>query len=484
MLVLMVLLCSMFAPPASAKEFEDSVLINKCAVIKAKVILLDLDKAYLVEYIVKCTTAVVKEVFGEFLQGFYNAVFRAGQAVLTLAVTIFGVMLATGAVEKASRDGFVVLFKLGCVLYFVQPHIVTWIFNSGLDAMEELTNAVYQFGNWGQSGRCFDVFTLWDRLDCTLDVLIGTVKDTENGAQLQGVSRGMLHFFASNMASTSLGAIIGMLGFYVTYEVVLAVIKSLHTYLAAIIALAFILMFAPLFVPMIMFKVTRSFFDKWMRIAISFILQPVILFGFLSMMMIAMETMMLTGPGSLLKTIDPSLDQKNKFVSEALENQGAFGSKMFERMFDTGNTAERNIQLEDTGATGMRGVDKSVKNADDVDAAVAGMGSMNTRWDKVQYAKLKNCGSAEECQKRIAMVMVTMALTAFVFVSMLNYIPNLATDLSGGIYEVPSLYKELGSKIPGAEMLGKGVQGGANAITENARRFTEGFRDTVRRNVP
>lgn len=484
--VAMVMLLS-FAGDAMAQAgggHYESTVKSRCQQIKQEVISQDKDKAYLVEYIVKCTKAVVREAFQKFLQGFYPAVFRAGRVVLVLAVTIFGVMLATGAIEKSSRDSFVLLFKLGCVLFFIKPDTVNQLFNMGMDSMDGLTDMVFQYGKGGNSGRCFDNDTLWDRLDCTLDVLIGTVKDTgSGGAALQGVSRGSMHFFASSIASTSVGAIIGMLGFYVTYTILMATIKSIHTYLAAIIALAFILMFAPMFVPMIMFKVTRTYFDKWMRIATSFILQPVILFGFLSLMLIAMETMMLTGEGSLMKTImGPEGDQKNKFVSEALEKQGAFGSKMFQRLFDVGDSSRLNLTKEtDTGVTGDRAKDSRADSGGD--AATKGMNSMNTTWDKVQFDKLGKCGSAEKCQEKIAMVTLTMALTAFVFISMLNYIPNLATDLSGGIYEVPSLYKVMGSKLPGGDMTQKMMQGFTNKGTERMRGYTNKFRSEVEKMV-
>jgi len=48
---------------------------------------------------------------------------------------------------------------------------------------------------------------------------------------------------------------------------------------------------------------------------------------------------------------------------------------------------------------------------------------------------------------------IMLALASFLFISMLNYIPNLAHDLSGGVYETPGLYQGVGSQLPGQEQL-------------------------------
>lgn len=464
---------------AAAPAYEDSAITSKCDAIKTAIIAADLDKAYVVEYIVACTKTVVRDTFVVFLWNFYSLVSNIAKATLTLATVILGVMLVSGMVEKPSRDVFVFLFKMGCVLFFIQPTTVLDIFNMGLDSMDGLTDMMYNYSFFTSGGRCFDSATLWDRLDCTLDVLIGTVKDG-GGSSIQGVSRGLMHFFASNIASTSLGAVIGMLGFYVTFTVLFAAIKSIHTYLAAIIALAFLLMLAPMFVPMIMFKQTRSYFDKWMRIAISFILQPVILFAFLSLMLVAMDTMMLTGSGSLLRVIDPNLDQPNKFMSEALETQGVFGVKTFERLFDPGDSSRHSLTAVEDGAMGRRAEDTRARSGDMAGAA-AGYGVMATSWDKVQYDRLAHCGSAEDCQRKLAMITLTMALTAFVFISMLNYIPHLATDLTGGVYEVPNLFTMMGSQLPGGDMVQQQMQGATNKATEAMRGGVNNFREEMSR---
>jgi hypothetical protein len=62
-------------------------------------------------------------------------------------------------------------------------------------------------------------------------------------------------------------------------------------------------------------------------------------------------------------------------------------------------------------------------------------------------------------------------MTTFVFISMLNYIPIMATDLAGGVFEVPNLYEKVGQKFAGADQ--------AERLAHNASR---GLRRSIRNN--
>lgn len=456
---------------------------STCQAIRQQVEGSDIDGAWLTEYIVTCTKTVVLQAFLRFVVEFYTIMHEIIMAAMTLAVTLFGVLLITGMIEKSARDTFVGLFKFGCVLFFVRPDTVTQIFNMGMDAMDGLTDIVFQFGKGG-SARCYDNATLWDRVDCMLDLLIGIVKKGgagggAAGADVQGISRGAMHFFMSNIAGSGIGALIGMLGFYVAYQMLMATIKSIHTYLAAIISLAFVLMLAPMFVPMIMFKVSRTYFDKWHRISTSFVLQPVILFGFLSLMLIALEDMLVgeDNPGAYYRVAcGPQCLQKDGFISKVLtEGEGIetggnyYGSSS---RVNLANTARTKASLVDTGVFGRYMSAKPQKGN-----TVGSFFGAGGRFDRVDYkkqAQLTGAGDETKQQEKMALSAIALALTAFVFISMLNYIPNLATDLSGGLYEVPNLFKTMGEKLPGGEQMQKVIGDLGNRVSQNASALVTG----------
>ncbi len=444
----------------------------RCQQIRQQVESQDQDKAYIVEYIVTCTKTVVEEVAQEFINGFYPLVETGITAALTLAVTLFGVLMLTGMLEKSSRDGFVALFKLACVLFFVQPDIVMRIFEMGMDAMDGLTDLVFQFGKGsGGSGKCYDDDTLWDRLDCMLDVLIGTVKEGGSGAlsaaaggsDLTGQARGMIPSSMFYLASTGIGGLIGLIGLYVIITVLMAAIKSIHTYLAAIIALAFILTFAPLFIPMIMFKVTRTYFDKWQRIATSFVLQPVILFAFLSLMLIALEDMLIENDGSYIKmTCGEEATQRDKHCAQVLEENGALREAGLDKNtglrwsnYSLDHASGMQYETREGGFLGNRQMFSAAGNSGKPQGGLASFGIPLAEVDMDKAASLSGSGDGTTHQERAALSAITLALTAFVFTSMLNYIPTMATELSGGLYEVPNLYSKVGQHLPGKQALNR-----------------------------
>lgn len=505
LMLALTLLAGALAPAYAATggdgAYKESEIRTKCDLIKKIIIETDQDNAYLTEYIVTCVKTVMHDVFSEFVNGFYPYVFGAGQVALILAVTIFGVMIATGAVEKSSRDSFVLLFKLSCVLFFMKPSTVEEIYGMGIDSMDAMTEIVYTYGRDWNSQRCYDNYTLWDRVDCMLDVIIGIVRQEDLAAAgksmsssggsttSQGVSRGLLYFFFTNMTASSVGFLIGALGFYVTYTFLFALVKSIHTYLAAIMGLSFLLIFMPMFVPMVMFKATRSYFDKWMRIAVSFILQPVILFAFLSLMMIAMDTMLISGENSFLKTaMGDDADKRNSNINETLDGKGVYtkgaaGNYLQHSDASAGISDPKRTQ---TGALGVRVEEGASEGQPNRLANDGNFSGLKTTYKTLDYEKLKdavNCGSAEKCMEKLGLSIITIALTCFVFTSMLNYIPNMAADLSGGVYEVPNLFAEIGSKIPGMETAQGKMQNLTNGLTEKIRPQIEQFTNEVSRMV-
>lgn len=484
-MLVVALLCLIAVPEAYAADAGGGgAFANaeaRCQQIRQEVEGTDIDGVYLTEYVVKCVKTVIQEAFERFIEEFYPYVEASITAALTLAVTIFGALMLAGMIEKASRDSFVFLFKFACVLFFVLPATAREIYQMGIDGMDGLTDLVFTFGKGaGNSPRCIDNATVWDRVDCMLDMLVGIKKNANGGgggaAQVEGISRGIMHFnFSSMFAKGGLGFMIGAIMMYVTFTIVVATLKSIQTYLAGVLGLAFMLIFEPMFVPMIMFKVSREYFNKWHRIATSMVLQPVILFGFLSFMMIAMEKMMCSGNGSFLKTTFGAQGcQKDKFPGEEMENRGAIVPKNTTFGVFTGPNAARESQgkLQDYGALGGQAVvrDQRRDPKKELDSRYS---PLQSYFDSVDYSKLcQGGGDAAKCSEQVGYSAILMALTAFVFISMLNYIPNLAADLSGGLYEVPNLYAEVGSKLPGGEALEK-------KLSEAGNKIADGFKSMV-----
>jgi len=331
--------------------------------------------------------------------------------------------------------------------------------------LDSLPDTVFTYGKGGSGagGRCEtqNGDTIWDRVDCMADVLIGIkpadgTNKTQVSPNRNGISRGLIHFFMANMSSSGMGAIIGLLGLYTIYCFIFAAIKSIHTYLAAILGLAFLLTLIPMFVPFFLFKVTRNYFDKWYRIALSFVLQPVILFGFLSLMMVAFDTVLVSGNNSVLRMLIGN-EANTTVPSEALDRVGAFKTQRFG---ETGIAIAHANQLASNFSETLQGAGMGTKVTPlGTDLRQNGMipGVIMTYkpMEGVSYEqlaqKMDDANNSEEAKQVLTSAAIVLALTCFVFISVLNYSPTMATDLAGGVFEVPNLYETVGEKFLGAD---------------------------------
>jgi type IV secretory pathway VirB6-like protein len=322
--------------------------------------------------------------------------------------------------------------------------------------------------------------TIWDRVDCMADFIIGIKGASVDGAGVSegageaGISRGLIFFFMSNLASPGTGFFIGVMGIYVLWSFVMAMIKALHTYLASILAISFILLLAPLFFPLLLFKKTRQYFDKWYRMLGSFILQPVILFAFLSMMMIALDYMLVSGRYSVLNAacgevcvMDGSAVSNPERLNRHLESSGALGETgMRQDVVLTDNYAHiGGLNNERQGMVEGLVRDGSADRPSDTDngALVTGRAFTELKYDAL--AAVMGDGAPEDRKIAVMLAMVLLTLTMFVFLSFLNYIPVLATDITGGMFEVPNLANEVGNHIP----MGTQIEQASRQISDSVR---------------
>jgi hypothetical protein len=74
-------------------------------------------------------------------------------------------------------------------------------------------------------------------------------------------------------------------------------------------------------------------------------------------------------------------------------------------------------------------------------------------------------GAPEDRKIAVMLAMVLLTLTMFVFLSFLNYIPVLATDITGGMFEVPNLANEVGNHIP----MGTQIEQASRQISDSVR---------------
>lgn len=260
--------------------------------------------------------------------GIHSIVARAIGGMLTLGIAIYGVMIAAGMVERLNRDTFTLLIKVAFVTYFVVN--TQMLYNLLLVAIDMLATDMFQFSTSGLFGQCMTQGTVWERMDCMIDSILGIKVSEFTNSSFQGfndhivgemIQRGLIGTFFQIMKSSTFGVLIGIMGFIFVYTMLFFVVRVLFAFLMSFISLTFLLMIGPIFIPMVIFRVTKQYFDKWVRLIISSCLQPIILVAFITFSVAGLDLVMFSGPTAITRVIAGNKVDEANFNLHAYINQ-------------------------------------------------------------------------------------------------------------------------------------------------------------------
>lgn len=144
----------------------------------------------------------------------------------------------------------------------------------------------------------YSYLAIWDRLDCRMSFYLGqsliSVGAIAGGTAVTAIPvvGGIL---AIVLALVYAGQIlIAIIAFIFIFMMILTMIWMAQLFIIALIILSILALFAPIFIPMCLFQITKNFFDAWIKELITYSLYPVILFGFLSLTFSVFDTLFFT----------------------------------------------------------------------------------------------------------------------------------------------------------------------------------------------
>jgi hypothetical protein len=423
--------------------------------------------------IVACVQATVRTAGNTIFTDFYPMVANFVAAVLTFGVIVFGIMMAMGMVEKLSRDAMVLLLKVAFVAYFVQnvDMLYAWV----IAMVDSLSNIMFTFATVQHPTTpvCIvNKVSVWERVDCLTDTLIGI--RTENSAggggssnrylTGHGLMRGLVAFFGSAFFSSIPGFIIGVIGFLFLYTMVIFMVKALFTYLMAYMALMFLMILAPFFMPMVLFRVTKLYFDTWVKLIIGFALQPVIIVTFVTFAVAAMDVVVFSGQRSFVRTIAGDAARGSGFnLNTYLDQIGAYSTRTIgPEMVGQSSAPSAARATPQRGVAGnvlmtqcgqnvqnaaIRGVGGAVGAAQDCARGwVVGLNLRAIDWEKVAENRsppVTVSGTetkAAAFMKELMSAAILMAVMMFIINALMRVLPSLANDLVGSATQTPNLF--------------------------------------------
>jgi len=141
------------------------------------------------------------------------------------------------------------------------------------------------------------VSVVWYGLDCMLDRLVGGVSSSST------LKQGIISLLIACLFAGGMGFLIALLGGFLVFTFIYAVTQALFVYITAIVAIAMLVIVSPLFIPCILFRSTQGYFTAWLGMLFNFFMQPVVLFAYLSMLMLSLGYVLFTSETSIYKTL-------------------------------------------------------------------------------------------------------------------------------------------------------------------------------------
>ncbi|UAT43422.1 hypothetical protein GUI12_04685 [Anaplasmataceae bacterium AB001_6] len=174
----------------------------------------------------------------------------------------------------------------------------------GISTMEDLENNYEALGLTEEeakamaakmSARDYSYVMLWDQLDCRVGFYLGAAvnnyadEDASDNGGLIGYIFSVIVIIVSNVFMLPYGWLFALLLIIFVTFILMMVLLFVETYLISFVSLTLAITFAPIFIPMMLFSVTKQFFDNWIKIIIAFSLYPIILFAYLALVMIVLD---------------------------------------------------------------------------------------------------------------------------------------------------------------------------------------------------
>ncbi len=387
--------------------------------------------------------------------------------ICTLAIVVWGIMVMQGQPAQISTGGLILGLKIGGVVLFT--HNFGNMYPAFLNIIEQLLNIVASplvdmVSDRNCQAAAIDsklsdakILGVWRVVDCYLDMLVGGVFSDVN------FKNGIVAFLVGLIFSSAVGLFIAIVGFCMLFLLLMTIGRALYILLSSYIAFSVMVLVSPLFIPLIVFKSTKSYFDKWVILTLNFMVQPIFLMGFLVMFLIAFNNTIFGSQHyqhSLCHAIAGDKCNSEDFkLGVWLQNKGVYTEKSVNPLAVKANYQEVVEELTktgdkpkslDTGVADKRGVYTS--GFTDVLGAIAGTTDpsdpaakkakkdyfrMDIPVDVVDLDKLVAAGATDDDKTKYKIKVFfgfLMALVImYIFFSMLEYMPFIGSGaLDGG----------------------------------------------------
>jgi type IV secretory pathway VirB6-like protein len=210
----------------------------------------------------QCQQGVVEQIWKSLvIEGPYINYLRL---LLTLYIIFYGILFLLGTVQISQLDLIIRVAKISVIVALTSDSSWSYFNNNFFDLFINGSSFLINlFTASGFSENTTSSTSPFAFVDQVFQVLFFDY-------------RTWLRILALTLASP-LGFVYGLLILWGALNYFLAIMESVIDYIMAILALSILLVLAPIFIPFVLFAVTRELFNSWIKFLFAFSLKPVVL---------------------------------------------------------------------------------------------------------------------------------------------------------------------------------------------------------------
>lgn len=225
--------------------------------------------------VVKCVEVTVRYSVTELLKVISSYMGPVVAALSTLAIIVFGVRTMSGE-PRLAPQAFGLLIRLSLIVFFSN--------NLGgfSDSIFAILDQMLRLVTDTKEVSCSPY--PWCGLDHFLQKLLGF------GPHVT-LAGGVLGLLGGALFSSTFGLMLFLIGITAIISLLLFVFQVVYMYLNAIVLIGFLLIISPLLIPFAIFYYSERYVDKWIKLLISAMLTPMMMFAFIWLFMGIFDTL-------------------------------------------------------------------------------------------------------------------------------------------------------------------------------------------------
>ncbi len=234
---------------------------------------------------VNCFENIVNGLAEDTIVNFSGYLSDIVYTLLVLYLILYGARVSMGmhVGDRAKSEFAIHALKVAFVAWLIFNFGLLEVYNMVLSSYKSLIIIVMDGANLGTcSGQATfstgNTDEIWNTMDCMLTKFVGW--ETQNGFNTTYKNVPLFLGIIFSKLAPANGFIIGGILFSALWALLSGFFRLAFVYILSLIALILLFSIAPMIIPLMLFKKTYNYFEGWLKLVISMILQPVILFAF------------------------------------------------------------------------------------------------------------------------------------------------------------------------------------------------------------